>query len=1266
MISRCVLLIAGLFFCAPFAFTQVVINEVLYRTNSTASDPLKTTQWAELYNKGDAAVDLTGWTLTGNGGLGSSSARALPAVSLSSHAYLVVHFTAGNTTATAYYTQDTAGIWNPDSDEAALFSPTGIVDFISWYDRDRAYQPRAAHDAAVAAKIWTAGAALNSDGVAAAVWERPRVVEAGMSIGRDPDSTDTDKTVNFEPHGGVGALNNSPGRRNLDSIQIEEVNPLAAPAAAGGLRPETTAPPKKKWTVLLYFDADNSLERYIYGNVQELAFGGSALTDTEKPGSTGGSDANVNFVLMYDGKHFSTGTQRGLIRGDGDPTKLTLERALGQSAQIGERDMGDPAELAAFIAWAKANYPAEHYALILSAHGDGWKSWGPDESSVKNGEGDFLYMGELSTALQGQHLDLIGFDSCLMASIEVADQVRTSADYLLASEELVPGYGFPYNTFSAALKQNPTWTGLDLGKSIVTLFAARYATLSSAWTLSLTDEQALPQLVNQVDTWSGLMRTGAGLFQGRDNPADNAQILMKFDRLASTQFGDANYVDLYDFAQRISNDGGLPDCVKPPIFQLLNLISGSVVKSQVHSAGLAAHGLHIHFPTNRKRTIEYFEDYDLPNTRATDGASHYAIYASNNDMLPLKAIDREDLSVLNPRTEWPEPPSPSLRFVTDTEWSRFLERFYHPVADNHILKGVSPAGEVLYPTTSAAACFNGADSISMPVGSTIYLSGVGSSDPDQEPFAAPPNAPAIPNLYLPSFYFWDLDSTMPCTANCNLQPQSVPPGAPAHSAVTNMDADHDLTNTNFDQKDASGPAASVVCGKEGTFNVTLMAWDDNHLKPIHDTIPDASYVHPQTDTHQSAITCTPAPPPVTTTTGSGVPLTAIIPVYLSVTNDPFDSASYVGLSQGTLTMTISGLSGNVRGGHLLPNTTSLPTISIKGDRPELVPATGTFNTATNSFDIKGTSTGPIAGFSNVDARYVLKLSGDKLDQISGTYEVGLNYTLNNEAEPVTYKLTGTLTQQTYPAASGPAISLIQTIYGGATISQNAFIEIHGTKIVPSTTPAEGVIWSNAPEFGSGKMPTQLGGVSVTVNGKPAFVEFFCSASTSQVCKSDQINVLTPVDTKTGPVSVVVTSGSVSTPPFTVTMKAASPSFLEFTGNGYVTAVHANYSLLGPEDLYAGYTKPANPGETIVLYATGFGLPAAEVTNGSATQSGTLPSKPICKLGTLDLPVVFAGVVSPGLAQLNVTVPAGAATSEISCTYNGAATPPGNLIAVQPH
>ncbi|MBI5087217.1 MAG: lamin tail domain-containing protein, partial [Acidobacteria bacterium] len=427
---------------ASTAPAQVVINEVLYRTDPAADDPLKRHQWVELYNKSADPVDLTGWVVAGLDGKGGISARQLPAVTIPGQGYLVLHLAEGTDRldfaegSGDAYTQDVGNVWNPDMDEIGLYSTDRIVNFAAWSSVAVPYKGGPAHDDAVAAGIWTSGASLLSDGVTVEIYEKPRPVPAGSSIGRDPDSTDTGATADFEPRGGVGALDNSPGRRNQDSITVEEVEPQPLAANRAGAR-AANAP--KKWTVMLYFNADNSLEKYIYDNIQEIE-------------AAGGSDANVNFVLMYDGKRFSLGSQRGLIRADGDPRKLTLERVLGESAQIGERNMGDPTELAAFVEWAKAAYPAERYALILSAHGDGWKSYGPDETSPGARGFDFLYMGELQSALRGQRFDLIGFDACMMAGIEVATQLRDVTDYYVASEQTIPGFGFPYDTFSAGLR----------------------------------------------------------------------------------------------------------------------------------------------------------------------------------------------------------------------------------------------------------------------------------------------------------------------------------------------------------------------------------------------------------------------------------------------------------------------------------------------------------------------------------------------------------------------------------------------------------------------------------------------------------------------------------------------------------------------------------------------------------------------------------------------------------------------------------------------
>jgi uncharacterized protein (TIGR03437 family) len=247
------------------------------------------------------------------------------------------------------------------------------------------------------------------------------------------------------------------------------------------------------------------------------------------------------------------------------------------------------------------------------------------------------------------------------------------------------------------------------------------------------------------------------------------------------------------------------------------------------------------------------------------------------------------------------------------------------------------------------------------------------------------------------------------------------------------------------------------------------------------------------------------------------------------------------------------------------------------------------------------------------------------------------------------------------------ITGVNTISGGQDIAQNTFIEIKGINLVPATTPPGGVVWNDAPEFASGRMPAQLGGISVTVNGKPAYVVFYCSAVTNSACATDQIDVLTPLDATVGKVQIVVTSSGLPTPPFTANMKSAAPTFLLFTTQGYVVATHTTSDLVvGPTSLYPGFSTPAKRGERILLYAVGFGLPATPLTDGSSTQSGSLPAFPACMLGGDSATVTAAGLVSPGLYALALTVPNAATLGDnlLRCTYNGVTIPVGNLIPVQ--
>lgn len=241
------------------------------------------------------------------------------------------------------------------------------------------------------------------------------------------------------------------------------------------------------------------------------------------------------------------------------------------------------------------------------------------------------------------------------------------------------------------------------------------------------------------------------------------------------------------------------------------------------------------------------------------------------------------------------------------------------------------------------------------------------------------------------------------------------------------------------------------------------------------------------------------------------------------------------------------------------------------------------------------------------------------------------------------------------AASSVVVSSVNTASGNPEISQNAWMEIKGVNLAPASV-GDGVVWSKAPEFQHGMMPTQLSGVSVTVNGKPAFIYFVSKG---------QVNALSPLDSTTGDVSVVVTNGSAASAPFTVKLRSASPSFLRFGATNYVTATHADNSLLGPASMSVpGYKfTPAKPGETIVLYAVGFGLPASNLVNGSSSQFGKLPALPVIQIGGAAASVKFAGINgAPGLYQLNVVVPSGApdGNAQVSVSYAGASTPVATL------
>jgi uncharacterized protein (TIGR03437 family) len=236
----------------------------------------------------------------------------------------------------------------------------------------------------------------------------------------------------------------------------------------------------------------------------------------------------------------------------------------------------------------------------------------------------------------------------------------------------------------------------------------------------------------------------------------------------------------------------------------------------------------------------------------------------------------------------------------------------------------------------------------------------------------------------------------------------------------------------------------------------------------------------------------------------------------------------------------------------------------------------------------------------------------------------------------------------------PTISLVANAEGEVpTIAPNTWIEIKGSGL---SLTGGSRIW-RASDFGANQMPVQLDGVSATFNGKSAYIYYI---------SPNQINVLTPPDAMSGPVQVLVSNNGTMTAQFTAQAQALSPSFFVLNGGPYVAALHStNFGLIGPGALYPGLSTPAQPGETVLIYANGFGPTNVPVTSGAPTQSGVLTTLPVIQIGGVAANVQFAGLIGPGEFQFNVVVPASLANGDqpIIATYGGASTQPGTLITI---
>src|SRR6266498_4245575 len=338
------------------------------------------------------------------------------------------------------------------------------------------------------------------------------------------------------------------------------------------------APPtlRAKWTVMVYISGDNDLEDYVVKDIE------TELAPT-------GSSANVQVVALADrAPGYDTS------RGDWQTTKLfhvtkgMTAASANAVADWGERDFGDKQTLIDFVTWTKANYPADHYALYFWGHG--W-NWHPGYVMRDDTDNDTLDMEEVKAALPSiGFIDMVAFDGCNMASIEVQMLWHGHATAVSHSQEWVGGEGIQYDLVLAQLAANPNMTADQ-----VAIATSQSASEDKTWSAVAVDRR-FDALLTAVNNWSVALKNG--LSQNRK----------KYDQAftATRSFWQAPLdKDLYDMAYEI-NRLVSDQNIKSKSQAVMNAVNGVVLYERHVNAYADVHGITIyHISKATEKDLDY-------------------------------------------------------------------------------------------------------------------------------------------------------------------------------------------------------------------------------------------------------------------------------------------------------------------------------------------------------------------------------------------------------------------------------------------------------------------------------------------------------------------------------------------------------------------------------------------------------------------------------------------------------------------------------------
>jgi len=251
---------------------------------------------------------------------------------------------------------------------------------------------------------------------------------------------------------------------------------------------------------------------------------------------------------------------------------------------VGLKDMTQPSTLAEFLSYCKQNYSSDRNILVLWDHGGGSVGgYGYDENFPNS---PAMAVDDIGKTVKdsGITFDFVGFDACLMASVEDAMVLEPSADYLIASEIPEPGRGWYYTNWLTTLSNNPSTPTTTIGKQIVDDFISKShdASYPEAQTLSVIDLTKLPKVLTALDTFS---TSASGTLASGDFSTLSKAREDCNGRSAKDDYG---MVDIETLAGKLSSNDGSAE--------LIDAVDACVVYNKTLNAGKDQHGLSIAFP----------------------------------------------------------------------------------------------------------------------------------------------------------------------------------------------------------------------------------------------------------------------------------------------------------------------------------------------------------------------------------------------------------------------------------------------------------------------------------------------------------------------------------------------------------------------------------------------------------------------------------------------------------------------------------------------